>query len=79
MILNLRYVLRTIGILIIWIVNLPIYLYRLLKAKFNGDPLPPFRSIFVIPQAVDRWLSVIGICFIVFLIIIAPYFNHPPK
>ena len=67
---TLRYLFRVIGIIIVWIVNLPIYLYLLLKAKTKGEPLPPPRRIFFIPPSVDEWVSVIGLCaFILFIIL----------
>ena len=42
-----------LGILAIWIFNIPIYLFRLVQSLIKGSISPPIRTLFYIPKFVD--------------------------
>ena len=42
-----------LGILTIWIFNVPIYLFRLVQSQLQGSESPPERTLFYVPQFLD--------------------------
>lgn len=61
------------GIAVIWLLNLPVFLFRLLKALFRGRKLPPVITIFYIPKVNDNWLAVIGLVAILLTFSVTAY------
>jgi len=59
------------GILVVWVINIPIYIYRLFMALIGRSHFPPIRTLFYVPKIVDQWLAPIGISLcILFAIVI---------
>jgi hypothetical protein len=67
------YLFEIIGIFIVWIINIPVYLFRLIMALIRRNPVPPVRSLFYVPKSFDQWLVVIGIVTMVIPIILEGY------
>ena len=53
-------VLIMFGIVVVWLVDLPIFLFRLLKALNHKNKLPSVRALFFIPKFIDKWLALVG-------------------
>ena len=66
------------GILIIWIINVPIYLFRLAVALFGHSQIPPIRTLFYVPKMLDQWLIVIGLTAF-FLAFALSGIHHPTR
>jgi len=49
------------GILIVWTINIPIFLFRLIMALVKHTRMPPIRTLFYVPKVLDDWLIVIGL------------------
>lgn len=58
--LGLPAFLEIIGLLIIYLYNLPRYGYYLIKSAYYKKRLPSYRYIFYIPKAIDKSVKLIG-------------------
>jgi hypothetical protein len=71
--IGLPYFLEIIGLLLIYIYNLPKYCYMIILAVYNKLPLPTYRCIFYVPQFFDKWIRLLGFVTCI-LIVVTWYF-----
>jgi hypothetical protein len=66
-----RYLFETIGLFVIFLCNLPKYLYRIALAWYHKKRIPSYKHIFNIPKEVDKpiHIKLIGLAAILFFII----------
>jgi hypothetical protein len=63
-----HYLFETIGLFVIFLCNLPKYLYRVALAFYHKKRIPSYKHIFHIPQSVEKpfQIKLIGFAAIVF-------------
>jgi len=62
--------LEIIGLLVIYLYNLPRYGYYLIRSVYHKRKLPSYRYIFYVPKAIDGWVKLIGFITIIVTIVI---------
>jgi hypothetical protein len=70
-----KYFFTIVGLLLIYLYNLPRYLYWLVRSIYLKSPMPSYRYIFYVPKAVDEWAGVIGFVTVMVVVFIITY-NH---
>lgn len=57
--------LEIIGLLVIYLYNLPRYSYYLIRSVYHKRKLPSYRYIFYVPKTIDKSVKLIGFITIV--------------
>lgn len=72
--LHIGSTLETIGLLGVYLCNIPLYIYKILRAVFTGQHLPSYRYLFYIPQWLNNYVKFFGGGMLVlFFVLIAFY------
>jgi hypothetical protein len=67
------YFFEILGLLVIYLRNMPNYIYRFIRAALRNKPVPSYKYIFHIPKNLDKpiYVRLIGFGVIVFVIMIS--------
>lgn len=69
--LNIGSTLEIIGLLGVYLCNIPLYIYKVVRAVCAGQKVPAYRWLFYVPQWLDHYVRFIGLGMLVLFFLLS--------